>query len=105
MHRNYRDKRGLTKREAEVFEYLGRTQANNEELSLEFGVLLATMKNYVLSITRKLGVRNRAELILEAFKQQPEPELIDNRSDSEKIVSHIANGGAWNDAEPGGYVK
>ncbi len=102
MPRSNRDERGLTKREAEVLEVLGRTQANDEELSLEFDVLLATMKSYVLVIKRKLGVRNRAELILEAFKQ---PEPIDRRNDAEKIMSHIANGGAWNKTEPGRYVK
>jgi DNA-binding CsgD family transcriptional regulator len=61
---------GLTRRESEILKYL--TQgATNDEIATRCGLAEGTVKNRLVSIYKKLGVRNRSQASLKALGAGP----------------------------------
>jgi len=57
----------LTRRQMDVLEELGRG-ASNQEIGTQLGIALATVKLHVNAILNTLGVRNRTEAAIIAYK-------------------------------------
>lgn len=61
------EKRVLTKREKEIFDYLI-TNKTTKEIAEEIGISEKTVRNHISNVMQKLGVKGRACAVIELIK-------------------------------------
>ena len=65
---------GLTRRQRQVIRLLGRGMSNNE-IGLELGISVHTVRIYVSEVLRALQVKNRTEAAVIAVRQEAPSEV------------------------------
>ena len=61
------NKKILTKREQEIFDLLAKNKTTNE-IAIELGISQKTVRNHISNAIQKLGVKSRAQAIVELLK-------------------------------------